>query len=140
MALDTDSSLAALIAMVAWTMTHVILTLGYRSLLINTGRAKPNAFGPSYMDDQRHFVGRVGHSHHNCVENLVLFAAVVLVHRNSSSSSSIDHLAWYYVYARVGQALSHWWSISEMAVTVRFLFFVTSLVLVGRMLYLTAFL
>lgn len=45
---NTQSSTSAVVGFASWTLLHVIVILGHRSVLINTtGRAKANAFVPS---------------------------------------------------------------------------------------------
>lgn len=134
MSIDTSSSLAAILAFSSWTLLHTCIMLGHRSLLINTGRAKPNGFGPSRDEPQTTFYGRVCASHANCVENLVVFAAVVLT-LHLAGGPDVSTLAWRTVYLRVGQSLVHWWDTSETAVTARFLFFVGQLYCIGVMIY-----
>ena len=135
----SSSPFQALAVFGAWTLVHTVIILGYRTVLINTGKAKPNGFGPSRNDNQDTFIGRVGCSHANCVENLVVFTAVLVAHHFAVASANDNEVvtkwAWYIVYARIGQSLFHWWSISEMAVTGRFLFFVTQLVFLARIVY-----
>eukprot|EP00954_Amorphochlora_amoebiformis_P011176 875659-Amorphochlora_amoeboformis.AAC.1 len=77
-----------------------------------------------------------GKSHANCVENLILFATIILLNR-AYGSANLDGLAWYVVYCRIGQIISHCASVSELAITFRFMFFVAQLVFVGIMGYRT---
>lgn len=163
-------ALAAVVAFAGWILIHIFVTLMHRAILINTGKAKPSSFVPTRETPQDTFIGRVGYSHSNCMENFPLFAAVVFVHYlllilhemeimmeltasksknvngnfyllngNASSSeyvTSFNQLAWYYIYARVGQSLFHWWKIDDLAVTARFLCFITQLSLLSYMIYL----
>ena len=134
MPIDTSSSLTSVLAFSGWTLFHTVMMLGHRSFLINTGKAKPNAFRPSRDEAQTSFYGRVCASHANCVENLVVFAAVVLT-LHLAGGPDVATLAWRTVYLRMGQSLMHWYDTSEMAVTVRFLFFVGQLYCIGAMIY-----
>jgi len=85
----------------------------------------------------RSFIGRVGCSHANCVENLPLFATVILVNAVMSGTPDISKQAWYYVAARVAQGVTHWTSVSDAAVTIRFVCFFVSMVLLISMGYTT---
>ena len=140
MPIQIDTALAAVLAFAAWTFLHVVVITMNRSLLINTGRAKTNAFGPSRDEPGTSFYGRVCASHANCIENLVLFSAIVLaLHEltNGGNVIGLPTLAWRVVYLRIGQSLAHWYDVTEGAVTVRFLFFMGQFVSMGTMLYRT---
>jgi len=118
MSVFASSSLHALSAFAAWTMLHVVIILGRRSYLFTLGRAKATSFKPSRFNTSNDFIGMVSQSHFNCVENLPLLATAVLVNRLSSTgtSSVVDTLAWYVVYARIAQSLCHWYSTSNESV------------------------
>ena len=137
MIIDAKSSAAALLAFAGWTKVHVILIAGYRSLLINTGREKPSAFSPSRHEAQDTFIGRVSCAHANCVENLPLFTAVILANFMVDGAPDVSGLAWKYVYCRLAQSLTHWYSVSDMGVTVRFICFAMGKWFLGSMAYRT---
>eukprot|EP00004_Rigifila_ramosa_P024699 TRINITY_DN7237_c0_g1_i5.p3 TRINITY_DN7237_c0_g1~~TRINITY_DN7237_c0_g1_i5.p3 ORF type:complete len:162 (+),score=37.44 TRINITY_DN7237_c0_g1_i5:70-486(+) len=125
----------ALLGFAALTGAHIAVTVADRALQVLGGR-KPNTFGSSRDGDTATFIGRVGRSHANCVENLVVFAAVVLGN-GVFGSADLDVLARWYLWARIGQSVTHVASVSARAVTVRFSFFVVQLLLLGRMVLLT---
>ena len=136
MVVDMNSSLGAVIGFGLWTVGHIGAILGYRSFMINTGRALPNAFLPGRMGSPETLIGRIGWSHANCTENFPLFLATVVIN-TLTSGPDISSLAWYYMYARMGQSISHCSGNTDMTATVRFLFFATQLGLLGAMLYNT---
>ncbi|KAL7571140.1 hypothetical protein ACA910_014744 [Epithemia clementina (nom. ined.)] len=151
--IDWNSAPAAVLAFTGWTLLHTLFILGHRSVLINTGKMKANGFGPSRHEPQTTLYGRVCASHANCVENLTIFASIVLAltlmmgdgsSRGDSSANAttkedgvdfLATLAWRTVYLRVGQSVMHCYSTSETVVTIRFLFFVGQLYCLGTMLY-----
>jgi uncharacterized MAPEG superfamily protein len=124
MSVDMSSSPAALMAFAAWIAFHMMVIMTYRATLVITGK-KVNTFGPSRSDSQSSFIGRVGSSHANCLENFPLFLTVVMVN-TVTSGPDISELAWHYVYARVAQSLAHWYSFSELTVMVRLTNFLVS--------------
>lgn len=130
---DTSSSLSALMMFAAFTLLHVVIVISHRSFLINTGRAKPHAFTIMRNDSESTFIGRVGCSHANCVENLSLFAVVVLVNALMGGAPDISKQAWWYVSARIAQGVTHWYSVSDAAITFRFVCFFTSMALLISM-------
>ena len=75
---------------------------------------------------------RISCSHANLVENIPLFAAVVLTNR-AFGGPDISKLAQYYFYARCGQAAAHVSSVSSLAVNVRAGFFFASWMLLLKM-------
>mmetsp|Transcript_9157 Transcript_9157/g.13745 ORF Transcript_9157/g.13745 Transcript_9157/m.13745 type:complete len:196 (+) Transcript_9157:100-687(+) len=122
------TSSSALLTFTAFTILHILIILVSRSIQIFQGKAKSNSFVPSRNDGPGTFIGRVSQAHANCIENLVLFACVVLTNK-AFGGPKIDQMAWYYMTARFIQSIIHWSSVSELAVTLRFTAFVTSLVL-----------
>ena len=87
------------------------------------GTAKPTDFtaGVPHGSDA---YWRLNRAHLNCLENLPLFASVVLVATVASMRSpTLDTLARVYLGARVGQSLAHLSSGGTGAVNVRFGFF-----------------
>ena len=143
MPIDSNSPLVAVLAFAGWTMLHMVIMITHRSILINSGKAATNAFPPSRDEKMETFYGRVCAAHANCIENLVLFSAIVLPLNtllNGGNVIDLSTLAWRVVYLRVGQSVSHWYSVSEMAVTVRFMFFAVQLSSMGTMLYRAAML
>jgi uncharacterized MAPEG superfamily protein len=83
---------------------------------------------------------RLIRAHMNCVENLPVFGAVVLVAAVSGlSNRTFDTLAEVYLGARVCQSIAHISSGRSLAVNVRFTFFLVQLVCVLWMMALTAF-
>ena len=67
---------------------------------------------------------RLNRAHMNCLENLPMFATVVLVATVVGiRTGTLDTLAQTYLVARIGQSLAHVSSGSVLAVNVRFTFF-----------------
>ena len=123
----------------AWTLSLVALGVGpWRVLQVLLHRARPNGFasgsphGPDWYQ-------RLNRAHANCVENLPVFGAVVLLgHVTGLTSGLFATLAQVYVAARVGQTLAHLSSGRSLVVNVRFTFFVVQVTVVGWMMVLIA--
>ncbi|HYC00130.1 MAG TPA: MAPEG family protein [Candidatus Limnocylindrales bacterium] len=115
--------LYALIGFVFWTI-GIVLTIGaIRVSQVLSGKVAPNGF-PSGQPHGSDAYWRLNRAHANCVENLPLFAAVVLAgHVSGLTSGSFATAAQIHVLARVGQTLAHVSSGSALAVNVRFTFF-----------------
>ncbi len=147
--LNPTSALAALLAFTGWTALHVVLLgLLERLPLTLQGKKRANEFAKSRTYGETTFIGRLACHHQNCLENLPLFAVIVLVNANvtnstscgsfgsfgtPTASSSIDREAWLYVYSRLCHGLVHWYKVNHLFVIVRFSFFATGLVLLFYM-------
>ncbi|HEX6277055.1 MAG TPA: MAPEG family protein [Polyangiaceae bacterium] len=130
----THPSLYALLGFVVWTMLVVVVGIGTPRLsAIWARRAPPKSFladVPHGSDRYR----RTMRAHANCVENLPIFAALVLIARAVSLESGVfEALAVTVLPARVGQTLTHVASGSNRAVVVRFLFFTVQLLCFAAM-------
>jgi len=113
--------LYCLLGYVAWTLIVVVCGIGgTRVGLILKGKAGPTSF-PADTPHGSERYRRLMRAHANCVENLPLFAAVVLVAAVAGvTSGTIDALACVVLAARVGQTLA--------AINVRFAFFLAQII------------
>ncbi len=123
--------LTCLLAFAAWTLALVVFPIGaIRIPKVLLGRAKANDF-PADEPHGSPAYGRVLRAHLNCVENLPVFGAVVVVaHLAGVGSPIFDRLALVYIAARVLQSIVHISSGSALAVTTRFHFFLAQIVCV----------
>jgi uncharacterized MAPEG superfamily protein len=114
----------ALVGFVAWTVSLVLFTIGLpRIAAIVKHEAKPNSFDPSVPHGSERY-RRSMRAHANCVENLPVFAALVLLGSALGMSGSLFQLAAFAVLpARVLQSVCHIWSGRNRAVLLRFVFF-----------------
>jgi len=114
----------ALLAFATWTIAILMLGVGvYRWSLILTGKAELKSF---HGDELRGspFYQRAVRAHLNCVENLPVFAAIVLATQASGlHSATLDVLAAGVFAARVVQTSAHLASGSNAAIAVRSTFF-----------------
>ncbi|KAJ8600861.1 hypothetical protein CTAYLR_008209 [Chrysophaeum taylorii] len=101
---------------------------GARSALIFSGQKKPTEFNKSRFATEETFVGRVAASHANCLENMPLFAVVVLTNR-VLNGPDISFLSGCLLTARVAQIGFHWMGVTETHITLRFYSFFAQLLL-----------
>jgi len=112
-----------LVGFVVWTLVLLFAIAGARVVAVLRGEKKANEF-PSGVPHGGDRYWRLNRAHMNCLENLPLFATVVLVATVASIRAPIlDTLARTYLATRVGQSITHVSSGSAMAVNVRFTFF-----------------
>jgi uncharacterized MAPEG superfamily protein len=113
-------SITALIFYALWAIALVLMVAGDRALLVMRGEAKLNSFtsgtphgGDSYW--------RINRAHLNTVENLPLFATIVLSGWVvGMETATFNRLATIVVVARIVQSAIHIASGSVPAVALRF--------------------
>lgn len=133
------TALSCLVFFAAWTLGLVALGIvPYRvGQVLLAGRAA-NSFSPAEPEGPGWYQ-RLLRAHANCVENLPVFASVVLTAAVSgAASSTLDTLAVVYVAARVGQSVAHVASGRSLVINVRFTFFLIQVCAVLSMAWLVA--
>jgi uncharacterized MAPEG superfamily protein len=97
-----------LLAFAVWSMLVLILTVGiYRWGLIFAGRVQVAEFRADQVEGSDRY-RRAMRAHLNCLENLPIFGAIVLVIVVSGArSSALDVLALTFMGARIIQTLIH---------------------------------
>jgi len=135
----THAPLWSLLGFVVWTLIVLVLGIGLpRVHAVLTRRAPPKSFLADVPHGSERY-RRTMRAHLNCVENLPLYAALVLMGGVIKlESSSFDLLAALVLPARVLQSVTHIASGSNRAVLVRFYFFCAQLVCFAGMAYLLA--
>jgi uncharacterized MAPEG superfamily protein len=119
-----------LLGFAAWTVLLLICTVGsYRWSRILTKRLPIGAFG-EYRIEGQDWYKRALRAHANCVENLPVFAVIVLaLHVGNVSGSTVDVLAVTILAARIVHSLVHvCLTQTNTVVTVRFTFFFIQIV------------
>ena len=115
----------ALLGFAVWTLVTLITTVGvYRWTRILSGRAPISSFRSDKIEG-KDWYRRAMRAHANCVENLAVYAAIVIVIVASGTTGRLlDTLAIMLLVARVCQTLVHV-SLAETdtTVSVRFSFF-----------------
>ena len=129
-------SLTALLLFTAWTLLLVFVATNWRAFEMVAKRVPANSWGRDNKRSVPEWVKRMEHAHLNCLENLPIFAAIVLVAVTAGKSAVIDGLAMCVVYARVGQSVTHLIGTSALLVVIRAAFFFVQILLFGYMLFL----
>ena len=119
--------LYALMGFVFWTVFLVFAIGASRVTEVASGKKAPTDFPAGQPHgDPRYW--RMNRAHMNCLENLPLFAAVVLAgHVSGLTEGTFALLSQVYMAARVGQSCVHIASGSVLAVNVRFGFFLAQM-------------
>lgn len=121
--LSMTTPLWCLLGFASWSLILLLAVGVARVRLVIAGSARANDF-PSGVPHGSDAYWRLNRAHLNCMENLPLFASVVLVATVAGlQHGTLDNLALLYLSARVGQSVTHVCSGSELAVNIRFSFF-----------------
>jgi uncharacterized MAPEG superfamily protein len=119
-----------LLGFVVWTLVLLAALAATRVGAVLRGEKRANEF-PSGVPHGGDAYWRLNRAHLNCLENLPIFATVVLVATVAGiKAGALDALARTYLVARIGQSVTHVSSGSVMAVNVRFAFFLVQVVCV----------
>ncbi|WP_248679359.1 MAPEG family protein [Sinimarinibacterium sp. CAU 1509] len=112
------SAITALIGFTAWTLAIVFIVLNWR--VIEVLRGKPaNSWTRGAAIESPSFVKRAEHAHLNCLENLPVFAVIVLAAQALGKSAVVDAVACWVLYARIAQSSVHLIGTQPMLVLVR---------------------
>ena len=104
-------------------MLALLGTLGtLRVGLTLTGKRAPNSFAPDGTDVSP-FANRLCRAHANSYEGFPIFGGLMLLAIAMDTTAITDSLAMYMIGARILQAATHLVSTSNLAVQVRFAFF-----------------
>jgi uncharacterized MAPEG superfamily protein len=121
--------LLSLLGFAVWTLAVLAATVGvHRWRLILTKRARINAF-PADASNGPDWYQRATRAHLNCIENLPVFGAIVLVAALTGHQGRLlDALSVAVLSARVCQTLVHVTFVqTERAVSIRFSLFTIQL-------------
>ncbi len=121
-------TVTALVGFISLTVA-LLGTLGIlRVGLTLKGVKAPNSFDPSGQDVSP-FAVRLCRTHANCYESFPFFGGLLLLAIAIDATAITDGLAYYFIGARVLQAVIHLASTSNFAVQVRFAFFLVQVVI-----------
>jgi len=122
------NSLTALVLFALWTLLLMSVAVFWR--LFEILRGKPADSWTRGRDTARPaLITHAEHAHLNCVENLPVFGALVLVAAVMGKTSSIDVYAPIVLYARIAQSLTHLIGVNHALVLLRAGFFTVQVVL-----------
>jgi uncharacterized MAPEG superfamily protein len=128
------TGITALLLFIGWTLLLALLYAGYRVPPILLGKKSANHWERGKPVDDPAILVRAKGAHLNCLENLPLFAALVLVGVVTNQSAVVDSVASIMIFARFGQSIVHLIGTSLPLVLIRATLFIVQ---VAIMLYLT---
>ena len=127
------TGMTALLIYIVWTLILALSYATYRLPLVLTGKKAANHWERGNAVDDPAILVRAKAAHLNCLENLPLFAALVLVAAATGQSETVNAVAGFIVAARIGQSLVHLSGTSFPLVFIRASLFLAQ---VALMLYL----
>ena len=127
------TGMTALLIYIVWTLILALSYATYRLPLVLTGKKAANHWERGKAVDDPAILVRAKAAHLNCLENLPLFAALVLVAAATGQRDTVNALAGFIVAARIGQSLVHLIGTSFPLVFIRASLFLAQ---VALMLYL----
>jgi len=128
------SPLQALLGFTAWTLLLVAGVFLYRGLKFAGGTPINHWPRSAKPADDMALVKRLEDAHSNCLENLPIFAAIVLAAAALGRLEAIAALAPWVLYARMAQSVTHMTGVGQIHVLVRASFWAVQVVLFFWML------
>lgn len=129
------TGLEALLYYVLWMALLVLFYAGYRIPLVITFKKTADSWTRGQKVDDPGIVTRANHAHANCVENIPLFAAVVLASVALDQRAVVDAFACYVLGARIAQGVIHLIGTSFILVMLRATLFLIQLGLIMYMAF-----
>jgi uncharacterized MAPEG superfamily protein len=123
------SALQALLGFAAWTLLLIAAVFLYRGMRFLGGAPINHWPRQAKPADDAPIVRRLEDAHANCLENLPVFAVIVLAAVALGRLGDIQMLAPWVLYARIGQSLAHLSGTGPMNVFVRASFWSVQLAL-----------
>ncbi|MDD3764987.1 MAG: MAPEG family protein [Nevskiales bacterium] len=114
--------MTALLGFAAWTLALIALVVGWRGLEIVRGKPA-NSWGRGNAIESPSLVKRAEHAHLNALENLPIFAVIVLVAQVIGKSAVVDAVAAWVLYARIAQGVTHLIGVTHILVLIRATFY-----------------
>jgi uncharacterized MAPEG superfamily protein len=126
-----NATIIALLGYITWLVILLAALALYRTNLVMSRKKAPNGFKADGSDSSP-FGQRLTRAQANCVESFAFIGGLMLLALATDSTVITNGLAYVLLIARLGQSITHLISTSNVAVQVRFAFF---LVQVGICLY-----
>jgi uncharacterized MAPEG superfamily protein len=129
------TALQALLGFAAWTAILVLGVFLYRGMRFVTGTPINHWPRGAKPATDAAFVKRLEDAHANCLENLPVFAVIVLGAAATGRLDVVAVLAPWVLYARIAQSVTHLTGTGQLQVLVRASFWAVQLGLMLWMLF-----
>ena len=128
------TGITALLLFAAWTLLLMMTYIGYRVALVFTRGTPADSWTRGTVTKDPGFFTRAQHAHLNCVENLPVFAAVVLGAYALGQAPVADFAGPYVLVARLAQSTVHLIGVNHWLVMIRAGFFTVQVALLFYMI------
>jgi uncharacterized MAPEG superfamily protein len=129
------TGITALLLFAAWTLVLMFTYVGYRVALVLAMKKPANSWGRDDKVDDPGFIVRAKHAHLNALENLPVFAAIVLAAVALDKTGVVDPVAPWVLYARLAQSAVHLIGVNHWLVFIRANFLVVQAALFLYMIW-----
>ena len=129
------TGMTALLLFTAWTLALMLVYVGYRVALVLAMKKPANSWGRDDKTDDPAFLVRAKHAHLNCLENLPVFAAIVLAGVAMGKAGVVDPIAPWVLYARLAQSTVHLIGVNHWLVFIRANFLLVQAALFAWMIW-----
>jgi uncharacterized MAPEG superfamily protein len=113
------TAIQALVGFTAWTLLLVLLVFAYRGGRFLAGTPINSWPRGTRLVSDAPLVQRIESAHANCLENLPVFAVIVLSAAVLGKPGAVEALAPFVLYARIGQSAAHLWGTGPLQVMLR---------------------
>lgn len=131
------TAMTALLGFTAWTLAIIGIVLTWRVVEILRGRPA-NSWTRGAAIESPSLVKRAEHAHLNCMENLPIFAVIVLAAEFLGQGTAIASAAAWVLYARIAQSTIHLIGTAPVLVLLRAGFFAAQYALFVYLLWIIA--
>ena len=121
-----NDTILALLGYITWILILLICLATYRTLLVAKKEQAVNGFKPDGSDSPA-LGERITRAQSNCVESFAFIGGLMLLALATDSAAITNGLALFLLAARLGQSVTHLISTSELAVQIRFAFFLAQI-------------
>ena len=121
-----NNTIFALLGYITWILVLLICLATYRTLLVAKKEQAVNGFKPDGSDSPA-LGERITRAQSNCVESFAFIGGLMLLALATDSAAITNGLALFLLAARLGQSVTHLISTSELAVQIRFAFFLAQI-------------
>jgi uncharacterized MAPEG superfamily protein len=128
------TGIGALLGFTACTLALVVIVLVWRVVEVLHGK-RVNSWGRGASIAVPSLVERASHAHLNALENLPVFAVLVLAAQILGKTGGVDTLGGWVLGARIAQSIVHLLGTSQPLVLIRATFYFTQLGLFAWLLW-----
>jgi uncharacterized MAPEG superfamily protein len=129
------TGITALLYFTILTLVVMFIYVGYRVVLVLSFKKKANEWTRGQPTGDPAFITRAHHAHLNCVENLPVFAVIVLASVALHKEAVVDVVACYFIALRLAQTTVHLISTAPLVVFVRANLFILQIALCFWMIW-----